>query len=258
MSTAELRKAEQLIAQHNKESAALFRKEPAAARKSFLSSRKGPRARIVSPLEAATSAQLTGLGYRSVYVRLQPIAIVARPTGMLWDTQALGTTGLAKIYFSDDRPGTDTLNLEFWYTWVNLATDEVRVNVSCPVAFSGVCRTHADIGLFSGGESGIQIDVLLDVYEWWKAGHPQARNSVTCDTRQMVLNMRASAGGVWGDNVQVMTRVKVKPFYDISGTGGWLGGGYISIDFASEPTYAIIPTMTLEVINVIPPLDPNP
>jgi hypothetical protein len=276
---AEIGKAEALIAQYNKDSAALFRKQAVAARKSFLSSRKRPRARIVSPLEAANSAQLTGFGDRAI-VLLQPIATVARPTGMLWDTQALGTTGLAKIYFSDDQQGSHTPTLEFWYTWGKSSTDEVRVNVNCPVQFSGECSTYADIGLFFGGESGIEIDVLLDIYEWWKTGHPQA-NSSTFDTRQMLLNERASTGGVWGDNVQktypvgeykrlrynslavppggrVMTRLKVQFYYDISGSGGWLGGGLIAFDFASKPTYAIIPTMMLEVISLKPPLDPNP
>jgi hypothetical protein len=278
---AEIGNAEALIAQYNKESAALRRKETAAARKLFLSSSKRLRAHTVSPLEAATSAHFTEFGGRSATVLLQPIATVARPTGMLWDTQALGATGLAKIYFSDDRQGSDTLTLEFWYTWVNAAADQVRVDVNCPVAFSGECSTHADIGLFFGGESGMQIDVMLDTYEWWKAGHPKAFPTYTSDTRQMLLNERTEAGGVWGDNAQeiyqigqyqrlrygtlvvppggrVMTRVTVQLYYDISGRGGFLGGGYVSFDFASKPTYAIIPTMMLQVTSLIPPLDPNP
>lgn len=278
---AEIGAAEALIAQYNKESAERFRKGTVAARKSFVSARKKPRARVPSPLEAATSAQLTELGDRSATVQLQPIATVARPSGMLWDTQALGATGLAKTYFSDDQQGSQTIILEFWYTWVNSTTEEVRVNVNCPVGFSGVCYAHADIGLFFGGESGFEIDVLLDVYEWWKVGHPEAQHSSVFDTRQMLINERAAAGGVWGDNVaesypvgeykrlrydglavppggRVVTRVKVQFYYDISGSGGFLGGGYIAFDFASKPTYAIIPTMMLEVKKLLPPLDPNP
>jgi hypothetical protein len=282
---AEIKKAEALIAQYNKDSAARFRKETVAARTSFLSSRKKSRARVTSPLDAATSGQFTEFGTQSAQLLLKPIAVVTRPTGMLWDTQALGSTGLAKIFFSDDQQSSDTLTLEFWYFWTNATTSEVRVNVRCPLLFNGQCATHADIGLFFGGQSLIDINAELEIYEWWKVGHPSVTGGRTFDTYQHLLNEYTGAGGVWGDNAAetyrvqeykqllygrlprgtlavpvgggVMMRVKVHFFYSISGSGGFLGGGFISFDFASQPSWAIVPTMMLNVFTTVP-LDPNP
>jgi hypothetical protein len=281
------RKVRAMLTRHNRETAALFRKEEADAKKAFAA---GVRSRGSIRRPAAVPATIAGPGFGTPFVHsLSPILIWAKPSWTLVEADygTVATGARAYTYFSASD-GNDTIESNFWYLWTNATPWPAIVNATCTIGLRGLARLYATSGWLGGGSAYLSGQVELQVFEWWKPGRPRATNPnyyLTANTLQTVLSQQGVEGGAiwesWDDQEQLIRfrqghtlryngllvppngsmMFMVRTHFDSTVAGGsppWGPYADASVDFAYTPGYSIwIPSFTVAVQNPLPPADPD-
>jgi hypothetical protein len=284
----DVRKARAMLARHNRETAADFRNEEATAKKAFTAGFKSRRS-ILRP--AAVPMTIAGPSPGSPVVHtLTPILIWAKPAWTLVEADygTVASGARAYTYFSTSN-GNDEIDSTFWYLWTNSTPYPAVINATCTIGYRGLSRLYATSAWFYGGSAYLtEGQVELQVYEWWKPGHPRVTRpgyDLTPNVlRTLVSNQGVEGGAIWEfegqkeqlihfrqghtlryntllvpPNGSMVFAVRTHFKYIASGSGGaWGPYANVSIDFAYTPGYSIwIPSFTVAVQNPLPPVDPG-
>jgi hypothetical protein len=271
------KKAAPLIAQFNRERAALLAKREPAARRAFKASNRRPRNRLISAQDAATTSERSAIftGSHAVY-RLPPFDISSTPSAPLWGFGTAPGGSYAKVYdrATDEETFSGKIDVGFYYIWTNPTPYTATVNASCAALFRGIVHSTADKAIIYGGVSELFCLVELQAYEYWKPGHPRATDPNyyrTERTRQQVFFQRSTGGSLFGDDDADTAPVSaVHPLYYnglvvptsgalivvvVAKIGYWIHSpGSVEIDLASRPEYGFrVPYLQVAVQNPLFP-----
>jgi hypothetical protein len=112
----------------------------------------------------------------------------ADPIGLSWGQVALDASSLP-------ASGENTFRLQFWYLWQNDRDYYEVVNPKALLVLDGGCTVTADTGIFSGGESSVACQAVLNPLQWWES--PTIPDPFQTDRVWDVFNVSASGGGLF-------------------------------------------------------------